>query len=120
MAYIYLLMTILFTSYGQLIIKWRLPMHGTMPAGFFQKVLFILSLYFDPFIMSGFIGAFVASMFWVATLSKLPLNHAYPFMALSFVIVLLASALLLQETLTWPKIIGVVLIIAGIAVGSQG
>ena len=120
MSYIYIAMTILLTCYGQLVIKWRIPLHGEMPAGLARKLVFLLSLYFDPFVLSGFIGAFVAGLFWMATLTKLPLSHAYPFMALSFAIVLCGSANFFQEPLTWPKVVGVVLIVAGIAVGSQG
>ena len=86
-------------------------MHGEMPISIAQKLVFLLS---------GFISAFVAGLFWMATLTKLPLSHAYPFVALSFAIVLFGSATFFQELLTWPKVVGVTLIVAGIAVESQG
>lgn len=120
MYYFFIGMTILLTCYGQLVIRWRIPMHGAMPESFFQKVIFLLSLYLDPFVLSGFIGAFVAGLFWMATLTKLPLSHAYPFVALTFAVVLFGSVFFFHEALTWPKVIGVALIISGIAVGSQG
>jgi multidrug transporter EmrE-like cation transporter len=53
-------------------------------------------------------------------MTKLDLSHAYPFTSLSFVLVALASAWLLNEPLTGPKIAGIALICLGIAVGSQG
>lgn len=120
MAYLSIAMTIILTCYGQLIIKWRIPMHGTFPEGLLNKFIFLMSLYLDPFILSGFFGAFLAGLFWMAALTKLPLSHAYPFNALSFAIVLFGTAYFLNEPLTWPKVAGVILIIAGIAVGSQG
>ena len=53
-------------------------------------------------------------------LNKLPLSHAYPFMSLSFALVLFLSAALLGEPLSWPKVAGVLLICLGVAVSSQG
>jgi len=56
----------------------------------------------------------------MAALSRLPLSHAYPFMGITFGFVLVGSALFLNEPLNWHKIVGIALIISGIAVGSQG
>jgi drug/metabolite transporter (DMT)-like permease len=39
---------------------------------------------------------------------------------LSFVLVLFLSALLLSEPLSWLKVLGTLLIVAGVAIGSQG
>ena len=119
-SYIYILFTILLTCYGQLVLKWRLPMHGDLPDPIWPKLFHLLSLCFDPFILSGFVAAFLASLCYMAALSKLPLSHAYPFMGITFGIVLLASALFFNEPLNLYKVAGVLLIIAGIAVGSQG
>ena len=56
----------------------------------------------------------------MAAMTKLDLSHAYPFTSLSFVLVLIASGLFLNEPVTWPKIAGIALICGGIAIGSQG
>ena len=93
MSYVYIALTIILTCYGQLVIKWRSPLHGEMPEPMVQKVLWLLSFYLDPFVLSGFVAAFIAGLCWMATLTKLPLSHAYPFMALSFAIVLMGSAI---------------------------
>jgi multidrug transporter EmrE-like cation transporter len=119
-SYIYILFTILLTCYGQLVLKWRLPIHGTLPEPFWQKLFHLLSLFIDPFILSGFVAAFMAALCYMAALSKLPLSHAYPFMGITFGIVLLGSALFFNEPLNLYKVAGVLLIIAGIALGSQG
>ena len=57
---------------------------------------------------------------WLAAMTKFELSYAYPFMSLAFVLVLVLSALLFHEALTTAKILGVLLIIAGIIVGSRG
>ena len=53
-------------------------------------------------------------------MTKLQLSHAYPFMGLTFVIVLLASGFFFQEPVTAYKVAGVALIFLGLVVASQG
>jgi uncharacterized membrane protein len=74
----------------------------------------------NPWVLSGFLAAFAASLAWMAAMTKLELSHAYPFMSLNFVFVIILSSLLFQETITLPKIVGLGLIILGIVVGSRG
>ena len=120
MAHLYIFGTILFTVYGQLIIKWRIPFHGALPAEMFPKLIFLLKLFFDPFIMSGFVAAFLASLCWMAAMTAFDLSYAYPFMGLNFVLVFLASAILLHEQVTLYKVVGLILIVLGIVISSRG
>jgi len=120
MNYSYIFGTILFTVYGQLVIKWRISLYGSLPEPFFSKILFLLRLFVDPYILSGFISAFFASLCWMAAMTKFSLNHAYPFMGLNFVLILLFSGLFFHETITAPKVIGIILVVTGIIIGSQG
>ncbi|HWV91528.1 MAG TPA: EamA family transporter, partial [Burkholderiales bacterium] len=63
---------------------------------------------------------FGAALCWMLAMTKLDLSHAYPFVSLSFVLVLFLSALLFGEPLSWAKLAGIALVIAGVALGSQG
>ena len=118
--YSYILGTVLFTVYGQLILKWRIGNYGALPSLLEQKVIFLLRLFLDPFILSGLLSAFIASLFWMAAMTKFELSHAYPFIAFNFVLVLVFSGLLFNEAITLFKIIGISLVVLGIIVGSQG
>ena len=53
-------------------------------------------------------------------MTKLDLSHAYPFMSLNFVFVIILSGLLFHEVVMPPKLIGLDLIILGIMVGRRG
>lgn len=53
-------------------------------------------------------------------MTKLELSHAYPFMSLSFVFVLVLSGFFFHESITLPKLLGGLLIMVGIIVGVQG
>jgi multidrug transporter EmrE-like cation transporter len=120
MKYLYILATVLLTVYGQLVIKWQMNLAGPMPTASLDKVAFLLQQLLNPWIVSALAAAFGAALAWMAAMSAFPLSYAYPFMSAAFVLVLVLSALLLQEPMTWPKIAGVVLIAAGLAVSSQG
>lgn len=119
MSYWYIALTVVFTVYGQLILKWAIGRHASFAAEG-DKSLFVLKLLLDPWIISGFAAAFLASLAWMAAVSKLDLSHAYPFMSLNFVIVVFLSGWLFGEPLTAMKLAGLGLIVAGIVVGSYG
>lgn len=118
-GFVYIFMTIALTVYGQLVVKWQVSKVGALPAGLGGKLGFMLTMLLNPWILSGFFAAFLASFCWMAALTKFPLNFAYPFTSLSFVAVLLASALLFYEPVTLSKWVGMALLIAGVVVSSQ-
>lgn len=120
MNHFYIFLTVVFTVYGQLIIKWQVGKAGALPAGLTEKGLFLFRLFLNYWILSGFVAAFLASLAWMAAMTKFDLSYAYPFMSLAFVLVLVLSGLFFQEPITWIKIVGMGLIVAGIIVSSQG
>lgn len=109
-------LTILFTVYGQLVLKWQISGAGDLPDGTIDKVLFLAQQYLRPWIVSGLAAAFVASATWMAAMTQLELSFAYPFMSLAFVIVMFLSVLLFGEALTANKVIGTFVIIFGLIV----
>ena len=118
--YFYIVTTIVFTVYGQMILKWRISSFSSLPAGSVDKLKFLISLLFDPIIFSGFLAAFLASLAWMAAMTKFDLSHAYPFMSINFVVVLLLSIWLLNEPMTFQKLLGIGLIVLGTAVAARG
>lgn len=58
----------------------------------------------------------VMTLLWAHALRELPLAKAYPFMALSFLIIPVAEHLIYGQVLSWSAIIGGVIIVAGIIV----
>lgn len=113
MDHLYIFGSVIFTVYGQLILKWRIMQYGSFPIETTEKIKFLSLLFLDPIILSGFFAAFLASLSWMAAMTKFELSYAYPFMSLNFVLVLLLSTNLLGEPITFYKITGVALIILG-------
>lgn len=118
-GHLYIFLTITFTVYGQLIIKWQMNRAGTLPESLVQKLMFLLGMLGNVWIISGFAAAFIAALCWMATMTQFELSCAYPFISLSFVLVIALSALIFNEPITVQKVIGMVLIVAGIIIGSQ-
>ncbi|MHC8349692.1 EamA family transporter [Pseudomonas sp. RT4P38] len=118
--YVYIFATIAFTVYGQLMLKWRISRFGALPEDLFGKFKFFANLFMDPGIFSGFFAAFLASVTWMAAMSKFDLNHAYPFMSLNFVVVLILGTWILSEPMTLQKILGISFIVIGTVVAARG
>ena len=118
MSYAYVAATVLLTVYRQLVIQgmWRTQRAAPMPPTARRF----------PGAARQSLGAerasaaFAAALCWMLAMVKLDLSHAYPFVSLSFVLVLFLSALLFGEPLSWAKVAGVALIVCGVALGSQG
>lgn len=118
-GYLYILLTILLTVYGQLILKWRINFLGPLPEGWKAQLSYIGRSLLDPYVISSFAAAFVASLTWIAALTKFELSYAYPYMSLSFVLVLIFSFFLFQEPLTLNKVLGVAFIGVGLYFASR-
>jgi multidrug transporter EmrE-like cation transporter len=120
MSYVYVFATVVLTVYGQLIIKWRVVAAGEFPVSGYDRLRFLGMLLLNPWVLSGLAAALLAALSWMVAMTKLDLSRAYPLVSLSFVLVLLLSWALFHEPLTWQKMVGVALIVAGVAVGTQG
>ena len=115
-GHVFILLTIAFTVYGQLVLKWQMGGAGPLPAGAGDKLLFLLQQLLNPWIISGFVSAFLASLAWMAAMTRFDLNYAYPFMSLAFVVVMGFSVLFLGEQLSAQRVAGTLLVVAGLVV----
>jgi len=119
-AYCLVVFTVLLTVAGQFLLKWQVLRAGPMPLGMGDRLEFIGRLLLNPWVLSAFAAAFLASVTWMMAMTRLQLSHAYPMTALTFVLVVFGSAVLFQEPVTPLKLAGLLLIVVGICVGSQG
>src|SRR5690606_9761948 len=101
---------------GQVLLKWRLLAGDAMPDNLGAKFSFLIQFMHDPWVLLAFTGVFGASVLWIMALSRVELSWPYPFMGLSFLMVLAVGVWLFDEILTWQKVIGVLLIAAGVVV----
>jgi len=111
---LFIFITIALTVYGQLSLKWHMDRAGQMPVEMIPAAIFIVKQLLSPLVISSFGSAFLASLTWMAALTKMPLSTAYPFMSLAFPLVAILSVPLFHEQMTLMKAGGTALILAGL------
>lgn len=113
-------MTIVLTSYGQLVIKWQAGLFKPASEGLLSRLPGVLQLLLQPWVVSAFVAAFAASLCWMLAVSRLELSKAYPFMALNFLLVCIFAVPLFGESFTVAKGIGLATVVVGLIILSQG
>jgi drug/metabolite transporter (DMT)-like permease len=76
----------------------------------------------EPMVLLGVASYALSSVVWLVILSRMPLSTAYPFAALSYVVVV-GAAMLSGEAVTALRWAGVAFIVAGVwlvAAGAEG
>jgi multidrug transporter EmrE-like cation transporter len=102
---VFLLLTVACTVTGQVLLK-----KGSSAGGSIS----LASVLKNPLIVLGCLSYVTSLFFWLNTLKLLPLSVAYPSASVSYVLVILASALFLNEPLSLNKVAGVLLICGGV------
>lgn len=120
MSYVYVICTVMLTVYAQIAIKWQVLEAGPFPPDPAGKFWFLTRLLLNPWVISALAAGLLAAVSWMAAMTRLELSHAYPFMSLAFVLVMVFSALVFNEPITALKVTGVALVVLGIVIGSQG
>src|SRR5699024_287737 len=112
----YIFSTILFTVYGQLVLKWKINDYGSLPAAFLDKITFLMQLFLNPWILSGFLASFLAASSFMTALTKFEIIYAYPFMSFSFVLVFIFSVFFFVDSFSIQKIASIACIVLGIII----
>ena len=105
---------------GQLLLKMGMLRMGRFSLNISTIIQQYARILVNPFIIAGIISFALSMLVWLYVLSRLELSVAYPFAALTYVLILLASHFLLKETITPLKIMGVAVIVIGIYLVSRG
>ncbi len=94
-------------------ILWKLAADSVSASGALDAVR---QLAVSPHFLGGLALYGAMTCLWVFVLQSTPLSRAYPFFALSFVLVPLLSSLFLSESLTVMTMLGAGLIVTGLVV----
>lgn len=118
-AWLAVAMTVLLTVYGQVVIKMRIAVIGPMGDSIGDQLTFIRNMLLDPWVLSGFVGAFLASLCWMMAMTRLPISLAYPFTSMAFVLVVAVGAIVFHERVNLTHMIGIAMVVGGLIVISQ-
>ena len=113
LSYLYLLVSAMAASVGQVLFRKGALVPEVQEAQ--GPVDTAIAMLFNPTVIVGLVLYAFSTVLWLVGLSKLPLNAAYPFTALTFVFVMIASNLYLGEQIPVVRTIGIGLILGGLA-----
>ena len=114
MSYLFVLLTVVLTVVGQLLLKWQVSLVSPPAQGGSALFGYVIGMFLRPWVIIGLAAAFLASACWIVAVSRFELSRIYPFMALNFVMVGLLAIPLFGESLTSSKVVGLVLVVAGL------
>ena len=117
-SYLYVLGILALTVYGQIIIKSRI-LHYAASRIADDYTSFLLSMFFDPWIISVFVSTVVAAAFWMLALRNADLSLLYPFMALTFALVPLFASLFFGEKVNALQFLGLLMIVGGVSLATM-
>ena len=116
----YIFLSILLGVVSELIIKWRMSAFTFADNDtFYDTFSLAFFMLFDPYIVIALVLLLLAGLAWMIAMTRFDISYAYPFTVLGFVLILIFSAFLFHEPVTWQKIIGLVFIAAGLLVSSR-
>ena len=72
------------------------------------------SSFINVWLLSGLLAYAVGTLLWIYALSRVRLTVAYPFTALTFVLVYLFGVLILREPATAKALVGIGFVLAGL------
>jgi undecaprenyl phosphate-alpha-L-ara4N flippase subunit ArnE len=113
--YALLLATVLCDVCGQVCFKLGVGHEDTHAASRPGASGFVLDLFGSPWVVAGLLIYVVEFIVWFAALSLAPLSVAFPFMALSYCGVVVASRWILKERVSLRRWLGTVAVAGGVA-----
>ncbi len=99
---------------GQLLLKVGMSQLGALEISIAAIPSLIARIILSPYIIVGLAIYFGGVFFWLLALNRADLSYVYPFASLSYVLITLASWLLLHEAVPPLRWIGLVVICIGV------
>jgi drug/metabolite transporter (DMT)-like permease len=101
---------------GQVFWKLSINQGGGLPPFQGSDFFTYLKFFITPYMIIGTILYLVANGFWIYLLGKYELSYIYPTLAVTYIFSTFFSYFVFNETIGFLRIIGIILIIAGVYV----
>ena len=118
--HLYIFLTIIFTVYSQHIMRWQVSLAGDLPNSLSGKIDFLKALLLNPWIVTSLLSTFLAGISWILAMTRFEISYAFPFVSLNYVLILVASVIVFNESFTVTKLVGSIIIVIGIVVIAKG
>jgi drug/metabolite transporter (DMT)-like permease len=114
-TFVLAIISIVLLATGQSLLKLGLSRAGGVNFSGGDVLAGFQTILTSPYIVMGFLFYGVSSLTWLDVLSKLEISKAFPMISLTYVITLVVGGMFFDETITWTRILGVLVIITGVA-----
>jgi drug/metabolite transporter (DMT)-like permease len=104
---------VIFAAIGQ--VSWKLGMNQVGQLATLDLTT-LSTVLLNPFVLLGFVMYGLSTIFWLIALSKKDLSFVYPFISLTYVLVLVLSSLVLKEDIGINKLAGTLIIMFGLVI----
>jgi drug/metabolite transporter (DMT)-like permease len=113
LIYILLLIAICLTVSGEVLLKLGMNQVREQVGAFSPNLPVLVRTFTEWRVVLGFALIFSGALFWLGVISRADFSFAYPLLALSYVVALLPARLVLQEQITWNRILGALIVVVG-------
>ena len=121
MPYLFMLVALAGVVTAQLLLRKGMLLVGQLPHSFGEIIPFFFRAFTNPYVFGAMLAVLIAGLAWISAISRAEaLSRVYPFMALSYVLVVLFSAIVLREDVTSLRWIGVTSIALGVFLVTRG
>ncbi len=111
--YILIIISIVLGACGQIIMKMGTSQLTVSGLSIMNQLL----KYFTNIpILTGLVLYTLSAVFWIFAISKVQLSVAYPMVASGYVLVVILSYLLLHEPVSSLRILGLIVVVAGVVI----
>ena len=116
-----ILLSISIAVTGQILLKIGIHRIGVSGIGSMKTLISLFSgIIRSPMVLTGLFLYFISAAIWLVILSTVDLSFAYPFIGLSYVLVLVLSKFILKEEVNPIRWAGAFIITVGVVVISRG
>lgn len=105
---------------GQLLLKSAMTSVGPLGLRGGHASRTVFAIVRSPGVWTGFSLYGLSMLLWLAGLSQVDLAYAFPFLSLSYVLILIGSRIWLAESIGMSRTIGVIAICIGVSIVAAG
>jgi multidrug transporter EmrE-like cation transporter len=119
---LFIILSVLLAASAQLTLKYgvdRVTKHGHSGLVLSEPVASAMRVAKEPFIWAGLVLFAVSAAVWIVVLSRVSLSFAYPFAAITYIVIVLFDRVILKAPVPGLRWVGVFFIATGIILVSR-
>ena len=119
LAITYILVAVLASAAGQVLLKKGMLTLGALTISPSQLAGILWRMGTNPYVIVGLAIYVSGTVFWLAALSRVDLSYAYPFASLSYVVMLIVSWQVFNESISLLRLLGTLVVGVGVLLISR-